>query len=189
VRDQVDRLGKLATQLLDLTRLESGAVELSATPTDLGVLVRAVTAEFGPALSQHGSQMVLRIPPVPVRVTCDGERVGQLLRILIDNALAHTPSGTNVVVSAESDENGGGGSLAVSDSGPGIPEEAISRVFEPFYSADGARGAAHERGARDRIGAGQNDLHADAAPRRGLRARPARAPHAESGRDPQLERR
>ncbi|MGA2005960.1 MAG: ATP-binding protein [Solirubrobacteraceae bacterium] len=141
VRDQVDRLGKLATQLLDLTRLESGAVELSATPTDLGVLVRAVTAEFGPALSQHGSQMVLRIPAKPVRVTCDGERVGQLLRILIDNALAHTPSGTNVVVSAERDESGGGASLAVSDSGPGIPEEAISRVFEPFYSADGARGA------------------------------------------------
>jgi signal transduction histidine kinase len=45
------------------------------------------------------------------------------------------------VVSAERDESGGGASLAVSDSGPGIPEEAISRVFEPFYSADGARGA------------------------------------------------
>jgi two-component system OmpR family sensor kinase len=141
VRDQVDRLGKLATQLLDLTRLESGAVELAVTPTDLGVLARAVTGEFGPALSQHASQLRLRIPAQPVRVVCDGERVGQLLRILIDNALAHTPSGTDMVVSATAPENGTGARLSVSDSGPGIPEDAIGRVFEPFYSADGARGA------------------------------------------------
>jgi signal transduction histidine kinase len=141
VREQVDRLGKLATQLLDLSRLESGAVELTATPTDLGVLARAVTTEFGPALAQHGSQLRLRIPPEPVRVVCDGERVAQLLRILIDNALAHTPEGTEVIVAAAAEESGRGARLAVSDSGPGIPEEALARVFEPFYSADGARGA------------------------------------------------
>jgi two-component system OmpR family sensor kinase len=74
-------------------------------------------------------------------VLCDGERVGQLLRILIDNALAHTPSGTNMVVAAAAPENGTGARLSVSDSGPGIPQDAIGRVFEPFYSADGARGA------------------------------------------------
>jgi signal transduction histidine kinase len=141
VREQVDRLGKLATQLLDLSRLESGAVELTVTPTDLGVLARAVTAEFGPALAQHGSQLRLRIPAEPVRVVCDGERVAQLLRILIDNALAHTPEGTSVVVAAVAEESGRGARLTVSDSGPGIPEEALARVFEPFYSADGARGA------------------------------------------------
>jgi two-component system OmpR family sensor kinase len=141
VRDQVDRLGKLATQLLDLTRLESGAVELASSATDLGVLARAVTGEFGPALAQHGSQLRLRIPAEPVRVICDGERVAQLLRILIDNALAHTPSGTSMVVSATAAENGAGARLSVSDSGPGIPQDAIGRVFEPFYSADGARGA------------------------------------------------
>jgi signal transduction histidine kinase len=141
VREQVERLGKLATQLLDLSRLESGAVELTVTPTDLGVLARAVTAEFGPALAHHGSQLRLRIPAEPVRVVCDGERVAQLLRILIDNALAHTPEGTSVVVAAAAAESGRGARLTVSDGGPGIPEEALARVFEPFYSADGARGA------------------------------------------------
>jgi two-component system OmpR family sensor kinase len=140
VREQVDRLGKLATQLLDLTRLESGAVELTATPTDVGVLARAVTGEFGPALTTHASQLRLQVPSEPVRVTCDGERVAQLLRILIDNALAHTPSGTAVVVSVTRAETGAT-RLSVNDSGPGIPPEAIGRVFEPFYSADGARGA------------------------------------------------
>jgi two-component system OmpR family sensor kinase len=141
VRAQVDRLGKLATQLLDLTRLESGAVELAATATDLEVLARAVTAEFVPALARHDSQVELRLPGLPIRVICDGERVAQLLRILIDNALAHTPSGTRVIVTATAADDDGRARLAVTDSGPGIPEDAISRVFEPFYSADGARGA------------------------------------------------
>ena len=140
VREQVERLGKLATQLLDLTRLESGAVELTSTPTDLGVLARAVTGEFAPALAQHGSQLRLRLPTEPVRVTCDGERVAQLLRILIDNTLAHTPSGTTIIVAAATSEDGAT-VLSVNDTGPGIPQEAIGRVFEPFYSADGARGA------------------------------------------------
>jgi len=141
VRAQVDRLGKLATQLLDLTRLESGAVELAATATDLEVLARAVTAEFVPALARHDSQVELRLPDLPIRVICDGERVAQLLRILIDNALAHTPSATRVIVTATAADDDGRARLAVTDSGPGIPEDAISRVFEPFYSADGARGA------------------------------------------------
>jgi signal transduction histidine kinase len=141
VREQVERLGNLATQLLDLTRLESGSVELQRTTTDLGVLARAVGAEFGPALARHDSRLDLRIPEQPIRAFCDSERVAQLLRILIDNALAHTPTGTDVVVTATSADNGGGAQLSVHDSGPGIPEEAIERVFEPFYSHDGARGA------------------------------------------------
>jgi signal transduction histidine kinase len=106
------------------------------------VLAQAVTAEFGPALAQHDSKLRLRIPAEPVRVICDAERVAQLLRILIDNALVHTPSGTSVVVSATAaTANGDGARLSVSDGGPGIPQEAIGRVFEPFYSADGTRGA------------------------------------------------
>jgi signal transduction histidine kinase len=141
VREQVDRLGKLATQLLDLSRLESGSVELAATTTDLGVLVQAVSAEFVPALVQHDSRLDLRLPDDAIRVVCDPERVAQLLRILIDNALAHTPNGTDVIVTATPAENGTGASLSVHDRGPGIPDEAIGRVFEPFYSADGARGA------------------------------------------------
>jgi signal transduction histidine kinase len=141
VREQVERLGKLATQLLDLTRLESGSVELQPAITDLGVLARAVGGEFAPALAQHDSRLEVRLPEEPIRVLCDSERVAQLLRILIDNALAHTPKGTEVTVTALAAENGTGPQLSVHDSGPGIPEEALARVFEAFYSADGARGA------------------------------------------------
>jgi signal transduction histidine kinase len=141
IREQVARLGKLATQLLDLTRLESGSVELTQTTTDLGVLARAVGAEFAPALARHDSHLELRLPEQPVRVVCDSERVAQLVRILIDNALAHTPAGTDLVVTTTPPDNGTGAQLSVSDSGPGIPQDSLERIFEPFYSADGARGA------------------------------------------------
>ena len=141
MREQVERLGKLATQLLDLSRLESGSVQLAPAPTVLGVLARAVSAEFVPALAQHQSRLDLRVPDEPVRATCDPERVAQLLRILIDNALIHTHAGTSLQVTVAPPNGHAGATLAVHDQGPGIPREALERIFEPFYSADGARGA------------------------------------------------
>ncbi|HEX2703339.1 MAG TPA: HAMP domain-containing sensor histidine kinase [Solirubrobacteraceae bacterium] len=139
VREQVARLGKLATGLLDLSRLEAGSVDLEPTPTDIGVLSRAVAAEFVPALSLHQSALDLKLPETPLRAVVDPDRVAQLLRILIDNAITHTPDGTTVTVGVG---NGNGMvRLSVADNGPGIPKDAVGRIFEPFYSADGVQGA------------------------------------------------
>lgn len=139
VREQVERLGKLATDLLDLSRLEAGSLELRPEETDLGALTRAVSAEFAPALDKHESTLELRFGTEPIDAVCDPERVAQVLRILIDNALTHTPSGTGVIVSAERDN--GSVRLAVSDDGPGIPGAAAQRVFEPFFTSDDAQGS------------------------------------------------
>ncbi|MGD0981400.1 MAG: HAMP domain-containing sensor histidine kinase [Solirubrobacteraceae bacterium] len=139
VREQVARLGKLATGLLDLSRLEAGSVDLEPTPTDLGVLSRAVAAEFVPALSLHQSELDLKLPETPLRAMVDPDRVAQLLRILIDNAITHTPDGTKVIVGVG--DGDGMVRLSVTDYGPGIPDDAVGRIFEPFYSADGVQGA------------------------------------------------
>jgi signal transduction histidine kinase len=139
VREQVARLGKLATGLLDLSRLEAGSVDLEPTPTDLGVLTRAVAAEFVPALALHQSELALDLPETPLRAVVDPDRVAQLLRILIDNAITHTPEGSVVTVGVG--DGDGMVALSVADNGPGIPEDAVDRIFEPFYSADGAQGA------------------------------------------------
>ena len=139
VREQVERLGRLATGLLDLSRLEAGSVALDPTPTDIGVLSRVVAGEFVPALSLHNSQLDLELPQTPLRATVDPERVAQLLRILIDNAITHTPPGTALTVAvANGDQTV---KLSVADRGPGIPAEVLPRIFEPFYTADGTRGA------------------------------------------------
>jgi two-component system, OmpR family, sensor kinase len=141
VRGQVERLTKLATELLDLSRLGSGALVLHPEPTDLSTLAREVAAEFTPALAGHGSTVELAAPDEGVEVECDPERVAQVLRILMDNALVHTPPGTEIRLSAERVD--GTARLAVSDTGHGIPRKTLTRIFEPFYtaSADGSRGA------------------------------------------------
>jgi signal transduction histidine kinase len=139
VREQVARLGKLATDLLDLSRLEAGSLDLRPERTDLGSLARAVTSEFGPALDKHGSTLQLHLDGERIEAVCDPERVAQVLRILIDNALTHTPAGTGVVVTAAG--SNGSALLAVSDDGPGISPDASPRVFEPFFTSDDAQGS------------------------------------------------
>ena len=139
VREQVARLGKLATDLLDLSKLEAGSLELRPEATDLGDLAARVTAEFAPALDKHDSDLQLRVDGEPIEAVCDPERVAQILRILIDNALTHTPAGTDVVVTAARDN--GLVRLGVCDDGPGIGDDAAPRVFEPFFTSDDAQGS------------------------------------------------
>jgi signal transduction histidine kinase len=139
LRMQVDRLGKLATDLLDLSRLEAGSLELRPEPTDIGALAEAVAAEFTPALAAHESHLELRVAGGTVEAVCDPERVAQIMRILLDNALSHTPTGTDVVVAAT--QRNGRARLAVTDFGTGIRRTDLKRIFEPFYTSDDAQGS------------------------------------------------
>ena len=140
LRGQVARMRKLATELLDLSRLESGALELRPELTDVGQLARDVADEFTPAVTSHEAQLKVRTDPGPLEIDCDPERVAQVMRILLDNALVHTPAGTTIVVSAGRED--GHVTLEVADTGQGIRQQTMPHIFEPFFtSADGARGA------------------------------------------------
>lgn len=139
IRQQVDRLTRLATDLLDLSKLEAGSLELRKEVVDLRVLSEAVTSEFGPALARHGSRLQLRLGAGRVQAEVDPERVGQVIRILIDNALTHTPPGTNMVVTAARED--GLVRLSVRDNGGGIKRQTMERIFEPFYSAGDGQGS------------------------------------------------
>jgi two-component system OmpR family sensor kinase len=137
--EQVERLQKLSVNLLDLSRLDSGSVELLTEPVDLAELTRLVAGEFHPRLAEHGTELRLDIPEEGPSACCDRERVAQIMRILLDNALRHTPDGTDVTVSAQ--RNNGAAELMVADTGPGLPIGARSKVFERFYTGDATRGA------------------------------------------------
>jgi signal transduction histidine kinase len=139
VKEQVERLRKLAVDLLDLSRLESGSLELRPEQVDLGELTRSVSGEFEPALAQHDSHLELRLAARRIEAQCDPVRVAQIMRILIDNALTHTPPGTRIVVTASRAD--GHVHVAVRDDGEGIDEHAMPRIFEPFYTADDAQGS------------------------------------------------
>jgi two-component system OmpR family sensor kinase len=140
IRGQVERMRNLATELLDLSRLESGALELRPEPTDIGQLAREVATEFTPAAQRHRAEVELKLAGEPIELECDPERVAQVLRILLDNALVHTPEGTGVRVSAA--RVNGHVRLEVSDRGLGIKRQNMPHIFEPFFTSnDEAQGA------------------------------------------------
>ncbi len=139
IAEQVDRLQKLATDLLDLSRLDAGSLDLTAEHVDLAELAGSVAREFVPALDQHGSSLALEIETGRVEAVCDPDRVAQIMRILLDNALRHTPPGTDVEIAAGREN--GHVRIAVADTGPGLEEHARQHAFERFFTADGASGS------------------------------------------------
>jgi signal transduction histidine kinase len=138
VSEQVERLRKLSVDLLDLSKLEAGSLELRPEQVDLGELTRSVSGEFEPKLAYHDSHIELRLPR-HVDAHCDPVRVAQIVRILLDNALTHTSPGTHIVVTAAREN--GQVRLSVRDNGDGIDHRAMPRIFEPFYTADDAQGS------------------------------------------------
>ena len=135
MREQVARLTKLATDLLDLSRLDAGRLAVASEPVDLAELAEELAAEFGPraAAADHG----LEVATESVEAHGDAERVLQIGRVLVENALVHTPPGTTVRVSSAVD--GGRATLTVANDGPEIPREAQQQIFERFYRLDGTR--------------------------------------------------
>jgi two-component system, OmpR family, sensor kinase len=132
MRQQVHRLTKLATELLDLSRLDAGRLRVELTPLDLGSLAEMVTGEFRAVAEDH--PLTLDVDEHAEAVG-DEQRVIQIGRILIENALLHTPAGTRVTVRTA--RRGDGSTLAVEDDGPGIPHEHMAQVFDRFYRIDG----------------------------------------------------
>lgn len=137
--EQVARLQKLSVDLLDLSRIDAGSLELHTEPVDLSELARSVVGEFTLALADHSTELEVHLPASGVEAKCDRERVVQIMRILLDNALRHTPEGTHVSVSAQ--RHNGAAELTVADSGPGMAVGVQSKAFERFYTGDATRGA------------------------------------------------
>jgi signal transduction histidine kinase len=139
MRQQIERLTKLTADLLDLSQLDAGAVVMHPRSVDLSALAREVTREFGARAELRGSRLELRTPERPAVALGDPDRVRQIIRILLDNALTHTPEGTKVTVTTYSANRRA--ELTVSDEGSGIPQRVQGRIFERFYTADSAGGS------------------------------------------------
>jgi signal transduction histidine kinase len=138
MRGQVARLTKLTADLLDLSKLDADAIEIRTQAVDLGELLRRVVAEFGPSADGHRSRIEVT-DQRGVRALADPDRTAQIIRILIDNALTHTPEGTAISVTAQLQD--GAASLTVRDRGPGIDNRQRERVFERFYTGDEVGGS------------------------------------------------
>jgi two-component system OmpR family sensor kinase len=135
-RGQVDRLTKLATDLLDLSRMDAGRIRIEQDEVGLAEVARVVAEELRALADASGHTLTVEADD-GAWALADEERVQQIARALAGNALVHTPSGTTVELRAE--QRGSRVALAVHDDGPGIPPEHLGRVFQRFYRVDGGQ--------------------------------------------------
>lgn len=141
-RESADRLGTMIAKLLDLSRLESGLPLALGTEALVPLLEAAATHATAAGL-ERGVRVTLSAPASDVRLTCDADRVRQLLDNLLENAVKFSPRGALVELGARVE--GGALELSIADRGPGIPPELRQKVFERFYQTSEGR-SVHGRG-------------------------------------------
>ena len=134
-REQLERLIRLALDLLDLSRLDTGRMPLSPEPVRLGRVAGSVVRELSAAAKTQRHRLELRARG-DIVVLGDRGHITRIVRALVENALRHTPPGTaiSVIVSGAADS----GRISVEDAGPGIPAAHLDRIFERFYRLEGA---------------------------------------------------
>jgi signal transduction histidine kinase len=132
MREQVERLQRLAEDLLDLTRLDAGRMHIERQRVNLSEVAEDLYAEFRAVAVATSHPLELETDGAAAALGDEG-RVLRIGRALVENALVHTPAGTRIVVRAA------GHSLAVCDEGPGISQEQVANIFDRFYRVDGAK--------------------------------------------------
>jgi two-component system sensor histidine kinase KdpD len=142
IDQDADRLNRIVTNLLDLSRVEGGALKPQLDGYDLRDLVETAIDRARPRLGSRPVEVALGEPP-PVRV--DPTFVDQILDNLLENAVRYTPGDAPVAVSAVSGSDGRV-RLTVEDGGPGVPDDALPRLFDKFYRVS-ARGPAARAGS------------------------------------------
>jgi signal transduction histidine kinase len=135
MRDQVERLTRLADDLLDLSRLDAGRLRVERERVELADVARALVEEFQ-AVARRGDRSLELELDGAAPALGDDERALRVGRALVENALRHTPAGTRVVVRARGEN--GRPVLEVVDDGPGIPADELAHVFDRFYRGGGS---------------------------------------------------
>jgi two-component system sensor histidine kinase KdpD len=131
VREEADRLNRLVQNLLEMTRLESGALQLR---TELHPLEEVIGAALGRVGKRLGDRRVTpRVPPDLPLVAIDDVLIEQVLVNLLDNAIKYTPAGSPLeIIATAGDRNV---TVEIADHGPGLPPGSEDKVFEKFYQA------------------------------------------------------
>lgn len=139
IETEVQYLTDLVTELLELSRIESGLVPMVIEPVEAEQLVREVMARMLPLAQRHRVALQTEIQQGATSVAADSKQIVRVLVNLVHNAIKFSSSGGKVVIGTRLDEGGQTQQFFVRDTGVGIRPEELSRVFERFYKADRAR--------------------------------------------------
>jgi signal transduction histidine kinase len=135
----IQHLSRLIDDLFELSQIDSGALHLRCVPVDVAQLVSETVAAYQAPAAENDVRLEETVASSvePARVEGDPDRLQRVLRNLLDNALRHTPAGGTIQVQAASD--GGQVQVSVSDSGPGVAEADLERIFDRFYRGELSR--------------------------------------------------
>ncbi len=133
---QFRHLGRILDDLLDMTRVSRGKLEIVREPAELTRIVRDAIDEALPLIESRGHRLCVRFPEGEIRLIGDATRLGQVVVNLLNNAAKFTPEGGNLEVELSVDRDLGRASVRVGDDGPGIAPELLPNVFEPFIQGE-----------------------------------------------------
>lgn len=136
-REETESIVKTFQSLLHIAQVEGGSSNLDLGPVDLAKLAATFVEIYLPVAEEDGRLLALRTPDQPVWVRGDSTLLGQLLANLIENALRHTPPGTQIDVEVSVDL--ANATLSVKDQGPGIPESERQNVLRRLYRLEASR--------------------------------------------------
>lgn len=138
IQRETDRMTQMVEELLELSRIESGAAPMSFAQLDAAALVTDTVKRFAQQADRAGLTLRSDVPKNTLYIIGDAERLERALGNLVANAIKFTPSGGTIIVAARAD--GDDATISVEDTGVGIEPEEQQRVFERFYKADRGRG-------------------------------------------------
>ena len=146
IYDESGRMHRMALDLLDLARFESGIADLKMSQVDVSALLQNIVNKFTPQAQQSNIELHVNIPDELPMLLADGDRLAQVFTNLVDNALKFTPANGTVTLTAK--PVGAEMELSITDTGSGVPEDALPRLFDRFYRVDQSRvgGKKHSTG-------------------------------------------
>jgi signal transduction histidine kinase len=136
-RQDCERLQGIVDDILDLSRIQAGRIELHARPVDPVALAQQAIREAEAAARAGGVELMLEEPPQAFPLQADPERIDVVLDNLLGNAVRHTPPGGRVEVRVR--RTGEGARFEVEDTGEGIPAQYLDRIFDRFFQVPGAK--------------------------------------------------
>jgi signal transduction histidine kinase/ActR/RegA family two-component response regulator len=131
---QVEQMTRMVDDLLDISRITLGKINLQKEPVDVATLVARAVEEVRPLIDKRKHQLTVQLPPESLWLTGDPTRLTQILANLLQNAAKYTEAGGEIWISAERAAEEA--LIRVRDNGMGIPEDLLQRVFEPFMQED-----------------------------------------------------
>jgi two-component system, OmpR family, phosphate regulon sensor histidine kinase PhoR len=136
IASEAGRLTAIVDRLLAVARLDSGDLQVQLSPTDVGAVVSEVVAAAKQSLTLNGHELELELPPEPLTVDADHEKLRQIVMDLVENAVKYSPGGGTVRVGAQRRDDTV--EVSVQDEGIGIPQAEQTRIFAKFYRAERA---------------------------------------------------